>query len=425
MLGNISKRAYASIVLGTLVTGLCVSLTSCFKEKDIEQIAPAAGVIQKSPSAGPKNTILNISGTNFPDKSAVQVKVNGKVIPIINSTSTGLQAQIPAGTGSGKVEVSFGGTTYDAGTFTYQYTYTVTSLTNGSIGYQDGPVATAKLEDVESVAIDNNNNLYVGNYYGSYLRKINLTTNVVSTVATQTGGAEFVSVDATGNIYYVDEDNNQLVKVTPSGTTSVLATPSFAIQAIKVGRLGNIFVAGRTDIVKYNSAGALQWRLRSHGSGNVDGDTSVVRFALYGQIDVDSTETKVYVVQNSLNAAAGYPSQIKMLDLTAKTVTTLAGSNTVAGLVDGPAAQAEFVLAYGVTLDKQGGLYIADNGNGVIRYLKDGMVSTVIGGAGSGDRDGINGTVQLNAPQHVGFDANGNMFIADWGNNKIYKVVID
>ena len=425
MLQIVPRNFYNKLTVILSAAFLSFTVTSCFKEKDVTQVTQETGVLQMSPTSAPKNSIVSISGVNFPDKSGVQVKVNGKSVNVVAGTSNNIQIQIPQGVGSGKVEVTFGGKTYDAGTFTYENTYTVTSLTSGAQGTQNGPVATAQLEDVESLAIDANNNMYVGNYYGTLLRKINLTTGTVSTVATQTGGAEFVSVDATGNIYYVDEDNNQLVKVTPAGVTTVLATPTFGIQAVKVGASGNIYVAGRTNIVKYSPTGTQLWRLTSHGSGNVDGDTSQVRFALYGQMDVDPTETKIYVIQNSLSSAAGYPSQIKVLDLTAKTMTTIAGNASVGGLVNGSGTDAEFSLAYGVTLDKQGGLYVADNGNGAIRYIKNGVVSTVIGGTAAGDREGSGTAAQLSGPQHVAFDSNGVMYIADWGNNKIFKVVID
>lgn len=421
-----SRTIYNKVALAALMACLCGSLTSCFKEVDVKQIGQQTGVLQMSPAAGPKNTVVNISGANFPDKSQVQVKINGKAVTVLASTANNIQVQVPAGTGSGKVEVTFGGSTYDAGTFTYQNTYTLTSLTSGDVGTQDGPLATAQLEDVESLAIDANNNMYVGNYYGKKLRKINLTTGTVSTLADLTGGMEFLSTDAAGNVYYVDEDNNQLVKVTAGGTTSVLASPSFGIQAVKVGASGNIFVVGRTNIVKYSPTGTLLWRLSSHGgSGNVDGDTSVVRFAQYGGIDVDPSETKIYFLQNSLSSSAGYPSQVKMLDLTAKKITTIAGSGSAGGLVDGSGTDARFSLAYGVTLDKQGGLYVADNFNGAIRYVKDGVVSTVIGGGGFGNREGIGTAALIDGPQHVAFDSNGNMYIADFNNTKIFKVVVD
>ena len=117
--------------------------SSCYKEVDVDQLQPKNGIIQASPAAGPKNTILSISGTNFPDKANIVVKVNGKTIPVLSSTSNNIQAQIPAGTGSGDIEVSYNGETYTGPSFEYQDTYTVSSLTNGQVGHVDGPLSSA------------------------------------------------------------------------------------------------------------------------------------------------------------------------------------------------------------------------------------------------------------------------------------------
>jgi hypothetical protein len=239
------------------------------------------------------------------------------------------------------------------------------------------------------------------------------------------GGGEFLTTDAAGNIYFADEDDRQIIKITPAGVASTLiSTPTYRVQGVKVGASGNIYVSGNgsstSSIAKYSSNGTLLWRLVSHGSGNVDGDTSLVKFALYGNIEVDPTETKIYVVSNPSSG----PSKIKVLDLTSKTLTTFAGAAT-AGFADGPALDAQFAFIYSITLDKQGGMYIADADNAAIRYLKNGVVTTVIGGNGSEDVPGIGTAAKLGYPQNVAFDSKGIMYIADWANNKIYKVVID
>jgi hypothetical protein len=420
MLHIMPRNLLQKVTVVAIAASISISFTSCFKEKDVKQIGQPTGVIMMSPTAGPKNTILSISGAHFPDKSGIGVKVNGKTVPIVASTENTIQVSIPQGTGTGKVEVTFNGTTFDAGTFTYQNTYTVTALTNGAHGFLDGPLATAKFEDMESIAIDPSDNIYPADWSGSNrLRKINLTTSTVSTLATLPGGGEFLATDAAGNIYFADEDNRAIVKVTPAGVVTPLILPTFSIQAVRVGASGSIYVSGRNNIAKYSSAGALQWRLTSHGGdGNIDGDTSVVKFRLYGNIEVDPTETKIYVINNVVG-----PSQIKMLDLTAKTMKTIAGST--AGFADGPALESQFAFIYSITLDKTGGIFIADSDNGAIRLLKNNTVTTVLGGNGSGDTPGIGTAAQFTYPQHVAFDSKGNMYVTDWSNNKIYKVVID
>jgi hypothetical protein len=427
------QNLYSRLSIVAIIGCLCaVMLSSCFKEEDVKQIPQVPGIIDVSPTSGPKNTILSISGNNFPDKASITVKVNGKTTPIISSTANNIQAQIQAGTGTGKVEVSYGGNTYTGPTFTYQNTYTTTPLTNGILGYLDGPLATAKFEDIESIAIDPNDNIFPADFSGSNnLRKINLSTSTVSTLAVLAtgGGAEFLSTDAAGNIYVADEVKRKIYKITPTGDTSALITVQspLRVQGVKVAASGNIYVSGNytaaspttSSIAKYSPTGALLWRLVSHGAGDVEGDTSIVKFALSGNIEVDAAETKVYVVSNP----SGGPSKIKVLDLAAKTLKTYAGST--AGFSDGPALEAKFAYIYSITFDKQGGLYITDANNAAIRYLKNGVVTTVLGGNGEGDFPGVGTATKFNYPQHVAFDSKGNMYVADYSNNKIYKVVID
>src|SRR5215207_5544006 len=225
------------------VAFLSLFFTSCIKKVDVDQITPQTGVIQISPTQGAKNTTMSITGVNFPDKAGIVVKVNGKTVPIVTSTSNNIQVTIPANTGTGPVQVTFGGTTYDGGTFTYLNTYTVSSITNGLVGYLDGPVATAKYEDLSGIAIDvASGNLYNAQYGWGRVRKLNLNTMVVSTLAgdggtsdadgtgtaAQFGSAEFVSTDAAGNVYIADQDNNKIRKITPAGVVTTIAVPTFA-----------------------------------------------------------------------------------------------------------------------------------------------------------------------------------------------------
>ena len=167
-------------------------------------------------------------------------------------------------------------------------------------------------------------------------------------------------------------------------------------------------------------SGSLLWSIESHGSGNVDGDTSLAEFNLNGNIEVDPTEKFIYVLGSQ---AATLSSQIKLLSIVDKTITTIAGTGN-RGLVNGSALSARFGFIYSVLFDKDGGLYIADATNNVIRYLKDDNVRTVIGSS-QGDLDGNGSNVKLNFPQGLAFDTFGNLYISDYSNGKIKKVIIN
>jgi sugar lactone lactonase YvrE len=98
----------------------------------------------------------------------------------------------------------------------------------------------------------------------------------------------------------------------------------------------------------------------------------------------------------------------------------------------GPATSANLNNPQGVTVDTAGNLFIADTSNHRIRRVDavTGIITTVAGngntnGTGGGGSAGDGGQAtkaELNFPYAVAFDAAGNMYIPDSGNNRIRKV---
>jgi hypothetical protein len=416
-----------------LFLALIFFAVSCNKADDVQPLPPATIASVTSPTgttSGTKNTIITITGTNFiTDTSKIKVKVNGNSCIVLSATSTAVTAKIPVGI----VELFLDGTRYAGPVFTYIYTYTLSSVTNGQVGLVDGPVATAKIEEIVGITIDAGNNIFTAQYSKPRVRKID-AAGVVSTVAgngtsgytdAQGVNAKFIgfdncAADALGNVYVAED--SRIRKIDAAGNVTTLTTLSATYPAfgIKIGKLGNIYISGNNSIAKYNSSGVLSWRLASHGTGNIDGDTSLAQFSLYGNIEVDDTEKNIYIS----TILTGQASTIKKLDLTAKTVTTIAGDGT-AGNTSGAALSSKFKLITTTCLDKSGGLYIADGFNHRIAYLKDGIVTTITGGTGSGDVDGDASTGKINYPTGLALDNKGQLFIGCYGNNKLKKLSSD
>lgn len=96
----------------------------------------------------------------------------------------------------------------------------------------------------------------------------------------------------------------------------------------------------------------------------------------------------------------------------------------------GPATEARLQVAGGVAVDKDGNLYIADVWNHRIRRVDtSGVITTVAGSgpvgssAGSFSGDGGPATqARLSYPWDVAVDGEGNIYIADIGNQRIRKV---
>ena len=107
-------------------------------------------------------------------------------------------------------------------------------------------------------------------------------------------------------------------------------------------------------------------------------------------------------------------------------MTTYAGTGVQGMSGDGGQATAAKIFGpCGLRLDGQGTLYIADSKNNRIRKIdKDGIITTVVGNGVAGHRGDDSAALhaELNNPNGIAFDKNGNMYIADASNNCVRKV---
>jgi sugar lactone lactonase YvrE len=111
----------------------------------------------------------------------------------------------------------------------------------------------------------------------------------------------------------------------------------------------------------------------------------------------------------------------------AGTITTAVGTGAAGFSGDGgPALQATLDMPYGLAISPAGLLYWSEHGNDVVRRRNaDGTVTTVAGKARSPGFSGDGGPgieAQLRDPLHLAFDAAGNLYIADMGNNRVRKL---
>src|SRR6266404_4786790 len=106
-------------------------------------------------------------------------------------------------------------------------------------------------------------------------------------------------------------------------------------------------------------------------------------------------------------------------------ITTVAGGGGN-GLGDnGPATAAQLTQPSGVAVDSAGNIYIADFQDQRVRKVNTAGVITTLAGTGSRDFSGDGGpaaSAGLNSPYGVAVDAAGNVYIADRANSRIRKV---
>ena len=262
-----------------------------------------------------------------------------------------------------------------------------------SLGSADGDEAAARFAYPFSVAVDPNRNVYVADRNNNTIRKIN-PNGTVSTLAglAETSGstdgagsaARFnspnaVAVDAAGNVYMADTNNNTIRMITPAGVVTTVA-----------GLAGS--------------------------SGTVDGTGSAARFSLASGIGVDNTTGVVYVVD-------GFSHTIRKI-APGGVVTTIAGLAGSSGSVDGTGSAARFFNPRALAVDAAGVVYITDSFNNTIRKMTAaGVVTTVAGTAGmSGNTDGTGAAARFNSPQGIAVDSAGTIYVADTNNQTIRRI---
>ncbi|HJT17289.1 MAG TPA: hypothetical protein VJ853_07870, partial [Thermoanaerobaculia bacterium] len=78
----------------------------------------------------------------------------------------------------------------------------------------------------------------------------------------------------------------------------------------------------------------------------------------------------------------------------------------------------------GIAIDASGNVFVADATDNVIRKIaQDGTVTTYAGAAGEpGFSDGVSALAHFNQPAALAFDALGNLYVADAGNNAIRRI---
>jgi hypothetical protein len=247
----------------------------------------------------------------------------------------------------------------------------------------------------------------------------NLTNNSnYSGVTTSTLHVANVSTSLNSLLY-------RLVTVV-DGTTNVLHSAKLNVVSaflpfpvsVATDGSGNLYVADASSdtIEKINLSAQVSTQAGTAGqTGTTDGSGAAARFNDPSGVAAASDGT--VVVADKANGT------IRVIT-PAGVVTTLAGSTTLRGNVDGTGTAATFSSPAAVARDLLGNLYVADAMNHTIRKITAaGAVTTLAGSAGqAGTSDGSGNAARFNNPTGIDVDASGNLYVADSTNNLIRKV---
>jgi sugar lactone lactonase YvrE len=150
-------------------------------------------------------------------------------------------------------------------------------------------------------------------------------------------------------------------------------------------------------------------------------------YLLLQPLELDSPSAVAVDAAGTIFVADTRHHQIERVDVTTHTLVPVAGIGEGGTAGDGsPATLAQLASPVGIAVDANGNLFIADQGSQRIRKVDavSGLITTV---AGTGDPrfagdTGPATSVRLGSPGGLAIDATGNLFVADRGNHRIRKV---
>jgi len=318
--------------------------------------------------------------------------------------------------------------------------------------YRDGVGTAARFDTPTHIFRDAPGHAYVSDEANAVVRAIDVTTGTVTTVAGTgarygyqdgLGGAAalsyipFIYSDGQANLYVTDTFKHTVRKivVATGEMTTIAGMPSMPgssdgrgdaarfnnPQGISGDGAGNLYVAdsGIHTIrrIALSTGEVTTIAGVAYLRGTADGTGTAARFDTPTGIACDGVN--LYITDQT-------GSVVRQMALATLAVTTLAGAPNMYGNVDGMGDGARFQRARAVVHDGTGSLYIADYANNSVRklVLATRQVTTYARGslANPGLADGPLATANFYNPYDLAIDGSGHLYVADYYNLRIRRI---
>lgn len=269
-----------------------------------------------------------------------------------------------------KVVIATGATSTIAGSF-------------GISGSIDGVGSAARFNNPQGIATDGTN-VYIAGPVDNYVRKLELSTNTVTTMAGNPGGGVIGTpgfLDATGtasflnqprglatdgtNVYVADSNNHRIRKiviatnvVTTLAGNGTNASVDGIGTAAQFGQPQGITTDGTTLYVSDTVTNRVRKIIISSGLVN-----TLVSAGLNGPYGLVLDSSNIYI------ANSGTPCNILQYSFSSTTLSTLAGNGSCGAVINGSLLSARFIGPIHMTTDGSS-IFVADYNNNVIRRIQ-------------------------------------------------------
>jgi sugar lactone lactonase YvrE len=318
------------------------------------------------------------------------------------------------------------------------------------------PATTAELFQPDGLAFDSAGNWFIADAGNQLIRKVDAQTGLITTVAGSYSAAyrctfggdggpaneailcspDFIAFDRWDNLYIADTANQRIRRVDHS--TNIITTvagngtggfsgdggPATSAQlnnpnGVSFDAFGNLYIADTSNdrVRRVDRQAGIISTVAGNGTGGDGGSAVDAQLGIVFDVAFD-LEGNLYISDVGSNS-------VRRVDHHTGIITTVAGNgNQGYGGDGGPATEAELYGPNGLALDGFGNLYVADEINSRVRRvdLRTGIITTIAGTDVEGfNGDGPASTTELNSVIALAVHRN-KLYLADIGNQRVRRL---
>ncbi len=317
-----------------------------------------------------------------------------------------------------------------------------------------GQATSALLRAPRTMEADAQGNLYITDTENHRVRKVDSTGRITTLAGTGTAGysgdngpaasarlnnPHGVAVDGAGNVYIADSPNQRIRRVSPNGTITTVAGTGTSgyngdnIQAtaarlnypkgVEVGPDGALYIgdANNHRVRRVDLSTGVITTVAGTGVAGSSGDGGAATSAR-----LNTPRNMAFGPNGDMYIADDMNYKVRRVSAATKTISTVAGNGVAGYGGDGGAAtSARMREVRDVAVDGAGNLYIADEQNHRIRWVDTSGIMRTLAGTGvsgfSGD-GGPSTSARIRGPRGVAVDPSGRVLIGDTGNHVIRRI---